>query len=233
MTHKLSITRLLKTASPEASKITFSACAILAIKVLLLNRYNALFFGAYELGIIFEAILASVVASYIFYIFVVHLKELRDRDAFEPYFRGHATRIVSDCISCLREISEKSGIDLNFFTCTNEKVIEALFKTNPSAQANFYLGSQNRHATVQEFFWFNSETSRTSCKCLLEKLNFMTVEETKLISDIEECSYFRTSESILYNTIKNTDCSFLTSSLCVYINCCRRLNTYAKAISSS
>jgi hypothetical protein len=134
---------------------------------------------------------------------------------------------------CLKEISEKSGIELDFSTCTKEQIKEALLKINPGADANLYLGNLNRNATIQEYFWYISVPSRTSCKCLLEKLNFMTVAETKMISDIEECSYFDTAKYILREQLRNTDCSFLSSSLSQYVNSCRLLSDYANSISGS
>jgi len=105
--------RFLRSARPEANLLAASALAALLLKILVLNRFPALFFGAYELGLVVEAILASVVASYVFYLFVVHLKSQSDKGAVQPYIVKHTTRVVEDCQSQLLEISKLSGISIS------------------------------------------------------------------------------------------------------------------------
>ncbi|MDF2627279.1 MAG: hypothetical protein K0R39_1110, partial [Symbiobacteriaceae bacterium] len=53
----------------------------LLIKIVLLNRLPESFPGANQLGIVVEGILGSMVASYVFYLVVVHTKEIKDKQA--------------------------------------------------------------------------------------------------------------------------------------------------------
>ena len=90
------IAKLLKTASPAASRLAALALAGLVLKTLVLNRWPAPAAPMYDLGILIEAVLTSIVASYIFYLVVVHLKELRDRGAVAPYILRHTRRVVGE-----------------------------------------------------------------------------------------------------------------------------------------
>ena len=75
----LSLIRLLRTTRPEANVLAGLALLSLILKVLVFNRIRAFFYRAYEMGLVVEAILASIVASYVFYLLVLHLREQSDK----------------------------------------------------------------------------------------------------------------------------------------------------------
>ena len=50
------------------------------------------FLGGYEFGVLSDAILTSVVASYIFYLFVVHLKDQKDKITVRETLQNPANR---------------------------------------------------------------------------------------------------------------------------------------------
>jgi hypothetical protein len=83
----MKLIRLLRSARPEANLLAASATTLLVLKVLVLNRFPAFFSGAYELGLIVERILASIAASYVFYLLVVHLKAQSDKAAVPAIHR--------------------------------------------------------------------------------------------------------------------------------------------------
>jgi hypothetical protein len=117
-----------------------------------LNRFPALFFGAYELGLVVEAILASVVASYVFYLFVVHLKSQADKGAVQPYIVKHTTGVVGDCQSQLLEISKLSGISISLANASIELVTDAFRKIAPYSDAPLIISPPNVYANWFQYF---------------------------------------------------------------------------------
>ena len=47
---------------------------LIFFKIFVANQISEAFKGAYEIGVIIEGLLASIIASYIFYLIVVHFK---------------------------------------------------------------------------------------------------------------------------------------------------------------
>jgi hypothetical protein len=80
--------KFISTAPRLLNILALSSLVLLIAKILVLNDIKELFNGAYELGVVLEAVLASILASYIFYMVVVHLREFKDRKYIYPLFLG-------------------------------------------------------------------------------------------------------------------------------------------------
>ena len=87
---------------------------VLLLKVFLLNKISEPIAGMSELGVIVEGILGSVIASYVFYLIVVHLKELADKRVIYPHVTKWACRVVGDCNSQLSAVSIQIEAPLDF-----------------------------------------------------------------------------------------------------------------------
>ena len=66
------LAHLIRTAAPEANLVAGVSLVLLVGKVMVLNRYPAQASGMYEFGVVVESVLSSVLASYAFYLYVVH-----------------------------------------------------------------------------------------------------------------------------------------------------------------
>lgn len=131
--------RLLRTARREANRLAALALSSLTVKVLVFNRVPALFYGAHELGLIVEPILASIVASYVLYLIVVHLKEQSDKATIRPYIAKHTTRVVGDCQSQLTEISRVTGTEISLANASKELITDAFKKIARYSEAPLFI----------------------------------------------------------------------------------------------
>jgi hypothetical protein len=129
------LANLIKSAAPGASHLAALALALLALKILVLNRWPASTTPVYELGLLGEAVLASVVASYVFYLLVVHLKEVSDRAVVSPYINRHTNRVVGVCEHQLGDIGRAVGCSLSLETLTEQEVTAAFSKIAPYSAA--------------------------------------------------------------------------------------------------
>src|SRR5574344_2108729 len=108
---------------PRSLNILISVALItLLLKVFLLNGVPEVFNGAYELGVILEGVLGSVLASYVFYLIVVHLKEVNDKKVVYSHIIKWAKLVVGDCKSQLIDFGRESKIDLPFLSLTQGQV---------------------------------------------------------------------------------------------------------------
>lgn len=217
--------KLIKTASPEANTLALGSIILLVAKIFVFNRLSEIFPGAYELGILSDAILTSIVASYIFYLLVVHLKEQSDKDIVRPYIAKHAKRIVGDCEALLSELSKASGNTLTF-DATKAAIESALRNIAPGSAAPLLISNLGRNASWPEFFSYRNNRTKASCRKILDQLPLLDAKLISLIAAIDDCSLFVQVEMVLGIPFNNDDMTFFTSSLHGYINLCSSLNEF-------
>ena len=216
---------LIKTGSREANVLVISAIAALLLKILLLNRYPAQFYGAYEIGIIVEAVLASVVASYVFYLMVVHVKEHSDRELLRPYVEKHSKALVRICTAQISDLAKASAVDLDFNTLEESKISSAFSKIDPYSAAPLIISIQ----TLQQANWFqyfNSNKVKTSesVRKLFVQLPFLDARIVSDITAIDDCTHFATVELLSSIVTKNKDLSAFSSSFFEYCQLCKQLD---------
>lgn len=220
----MNLIELIKTGSREANALVTLAISALLLKILLLNRYPPLFRGAYELGVIVESVLASVIASYVFYLIVVHVKEYSDREALRPYVEKHAKALVRICTTQISDVAKASSMTLDFYTLTEADVLAAFSKIDPYSDAPLIISVQ----TLQRANWFqyfNNHKARSneSARKLFVQLPFL---EAKIVSDItaiDDCAHFSTVELLSSITTGNKDLSAFSSSFFEYCQFCKKL----------
>ena len=200
----------------------------LIIKIFILNRIPETFAGGYEFGVLSDAILTSVVASYIFYLFVIHLKDQKDKEMVRPYIEKHAKSIVGDCLGILTEISKNSEIQLTLMS-TKNTIEEALGKINPNSQSPLLFSNLNRYANWPEFISYRNKRSKSSCKKLLDHLPYLDSKLTSLVADIDDCSLFMQVEMVLSSSFNNTDMTFFTSTFYKYMVLSSNLNVFIES----
>jgi hypothetical protein len=217
---------VLRTASPEASVLTAIALALLVAKTLVLNRYPAPLFGVYELGLLLEAILASVVASYVFYLFVVHLKEVGDRSTVAPYLDRHTLRVVGDCESQLAEIAKASAVPLSLDSLTLSSLTQAFAKIAPYSNAPLILSPANTHANWFQYFDFHVTRTRGSIARVVAQLIYLDAKHVSLLVSIDDCTLFAFMPQLQHVKANNSDLSPFASMFHSYCEKCIALKTY-------
>lgn len=222
----MQLIKLFKTTSPEANLLAIGSTLTLLIKILVMNRFPALFNGAYELGLIAEAILGSIIASYLFYIVVVHIKEQSDRAILQPYVEKHAARIIKECASQVGAIAKASGVSLSLETMENSDLTAALSKISPYSNAPLLIALPDRYANWLQYFNNYKERSATSIRKLLDQLPFLDARMVSLITLIDDCTFFAMLPPMLSHRINNTDLSVLAGSFEDYSKHCRDLNAH-------
>lgn len=218
------IVNLIKTASSQANKLAMGAIILLLAKIFIFNRIPEIFPRAYELGFLSDAILTSIVASYIFYLLVIHLKEQADRETVRPYISKHAKRIVGDCQALITEISNASGKPLTL-NSTKTELEAALKNVAPKSEAPLLLSNIGRKANWLEFISYRNTRTKASCRKLLDQLPLLDAKLISLVAAIDDCSLFVQIEMFISSPFSNKDMAFLISSFHSYTVLCAKLDT--------
>ena len=218
--------RLIRTASHEANLLAAGAILLLLLKVLWLNNYPAKLPGLYDLGILFEAVLASVVASYVFYLIVVHIKEQSDRDVLRPYVEKHSKRVIGDYMAQLQAISAASGIALDVKSPTEADLQAAFSVIPPHSNAPLLVSVQPQHyANWFQYFSHHEQRSKASIRKLLDQLPFLEASLVASITDIDDCHHFAQLTNMLNVPLRNTDLGFYASTFHGYCMRCLHLDS--------
>ena len=224
---QMNLLKFLKSASREANVLVLSASAGLLLKVLVLNRFPEKFFGAYQLGLIVEAVLASVVASYVFYLLVVHTKETSDRSVLRPYVEKHSKRVVGDCLSQLAEVSKASGVPLDLHTLSEADAISAFSKIAPYSKAPLLLSAQtNQYANWFEYFIYHEHRTKGSIRKLLDQLPFLDAKMVSILTAIDDCTHFYSLSFLMNVKVRNPDLGAWAKPFYEYCVMCKQLNSH-------
>lgn len=216
----------LKSASPGATYVTVVAMAMLVVKVVFLNRWPAASAFLYEFGVLFEAVLASVVASYIFYLFVVHLKEMKDKETVGPYIDRKSSLVVGDCMSQIEAIATASGTKIAFEDISVDTIRAAFAKIAPYSDAPLLLGDKNAN-WFQYFYYFRSR-SLNHIEKVMKQLVYVDVTRVKLLAEVEDCSHFAMLDYLQNNKVRNENLTAWATSFFAYCALCRELNWHLK-----
>lgn len=226
---KMQLLRLVRTAAPEANILVSASLGLLLLKTFVFNRFPSPFTGGYELGVLVESVLASVVASYVFYLFVVHLKERSDKSTVQPYINKHASLVVGDCCSQIAAVANAAQIELNAGTLSLDQVTEAFKKIHPYSPAPMILADGNSNANWFQYFDYFESRAKDSIVRVLAQLLYVDIQLVSVLSAIDDSSHFRHLDHLRGLPLRNTDLSSWASTFFAYCELCQKLDKLLEA----
>jgi hypothetical protein len=176
----------------DVAFLSLLSAGLLFVKLTWLNAIPELFVGGHVLGLIAEAVLASFVASFIFYFVVVHLKEHQDKERIAPHVKRWASRIVFNCTLQLNSIAHESGHDLKFPNPDKTKLTSALEKINPELEPPARLLTPKSSENWLEMMASCSEDTEMVAQNILRQALYINSNLVSIIIDITETMHHRT-----------------------------------------
>lgn len=217
---------ILKRMPKEVNILTGVSIGILLIKILWLDGVDSPFAWMQGIGGVFQDVLVSIIASYIFFFFVVQLKDYSNKKTVSPYIAKHTKMVVGECISQLGDITQSSGVELKLDTLTQERLTSAFLKINPTSRAPLVFFLPDGYANWLQYFQFHNSRSRGSINRVLGQLIFLEAKHVSLLVAIDDCLHFQMMHQMQNHKINNTDMSAFASTFFEYCEFCRNLNTY-------
>ncbi|WP_185754820.1 hypothetical protein [Pseudomonas fluorescens] len=222
---QLKILHLIKSASPQANILLVLSASLLLLKILILNKFEPLFTGAYSLGLMVESILASVIASYVFYLIVVHLKETNDRKTIAPYIAKHINRVILSCRAQVSAFSQAANTDLGFNALSKEELELALKKIPPYSEAPLSFGLNQKNANWFQYFEYQSNRTKSSIQRILQQLPFLEAELISNLAAIDDCNHVDTASFLANQRFNNTDLSVFSGQIYEYYTLNKKLES--------
>ena len=186
----IGIYRFFKTTSRGASVLAAMALTVMLFKVLVLNRIPEPFLSASELGVVFEGVLASIIASYIFYLFVIHLQEAQDRATLRPYIDKHARSVYGSCQATLHDISTAVGASLDLDTVTEADIQSAFSQMAPSSNAPLVLNQAGAPANWLQYFEYQMSRGKQGIDRVLAQVRFLSPALVSRILEIDDSTHY-------------------------------------------
>jgi hypothetical protein len=220
--------RFFRTIPKGLNLLAFASLAVLLLKVFMFNHIREPVRGFFELGVVFEGLLASIFASYVFYLIVVHIREVRDQAVISPHITKWAERVVGDCRSQLIDFTKASGIDLTLDALTKDTATAALSKIDPHANAALVF-ALNHYANWLQYWDYHRTRSKDYIAKIMAQLTFLDAQLVALLTAIDDSSHFFAVQTVARTQIRNTDMSAFASSFYDYCVACRDLGIYLDA----
>jgi hypothetical protein len=222
------LVRLVKSASREANFIVLVSIFLLATKVFVLDGIPSFLSGAYEMGIIMEDIFSSVVASYLFYLFVIHLKEFSDKETIQPYIHKHSLRVVGYCYSQLKAIGIAAGENVSMANASVEAITAAFMKIAPYSNAPIIMASTKKYANWFEYFIYYSERTKESIRRVLIQLPYADAKLVSLLTSIDDCAHFHNINFMRNIKVNDMNLASWAPNFTEYCKHCEQLHSYLK-----
>lgn len=218
-----------KSAAIEAHALAIFSVLLFLAKIFYCNKQPEIFSGAHELGLFVDGVLGSVFASYVFYLFAVHMKELKDKTTVQPYIEKHARSVVVRCIQQLSTISNSTQTELTLQNVNSESLEQAFLKIVPqsSSGALLSISPKYQYANWLQYFEISMRNTHASINKLFDQLLFLDVKLVSLLTDIDDCIHFKTISNLPpAEQLANIDLRPWKSGFLSYCESCRALKTY-------
>jgi len=216
----------IKTIPKALNILAILTMACLGLKIFYFNNIPEAFDGGYEVGVIIEGLLASIIASYIFYLIVVHLKETKDKHIIYPHVQQWANIVVSTCTSQLADMCKATGVQLDLNTITKVQIDQAMNALNPHSQSPLLINLPQNYANWLQYLIHNIQKSRSYITKIMSQIIYIDSTLVALVTSIEECSYFNVLNQVYRHPMKNTNMSFVSNNFFDYCQKCAELKRY-------
>ncbi|MCG7198704.1 hypothetical protein MD273_03090 [Marinobacter pelagius] len=205
-----------------------SSMLLLLVKLFIFNQISEPVDGFHELGLVFEAVLTSVLASYVFYLIVVHFKEVREKKAIYPFVTRWSNLVVRDCRVQIAGFSKVDPTKLDFQTLEKQD-IEAVFarlEPNGAAPLVFWEGGQ---ANWLQYFENYRIRSLRHIDKIMTQLKFLEAPLVALLMKVQDSTHFSAIESLSRVKLNNDNLMTFAGGFYEYVQACRKLDGYLKA----
>jgi len=215
---------------PESKALNFGLiAAFLAVISIdfLFAEIPELFSGGARGGSVIHALSLAYIASYIFYIIVVHRKQVHDKEHLDPYIVLKTRQIISGLREITLQMLFVAGEDSTIKYPSSSKFDEIAKKINPNdPPPGAYGAPVFGISSWWGFFRHWKNISETRSDDLLSNSQFLDTEHIRLLLIIRENNFLSILD-LLPNT-RNQDCSFLSKGLYELSEATKALENYCE-----
>ena len=163
------------------------------------------FTGGYKLGQLAYNICVSYISAFIFYFFVVHLQNQKDKKNLYGCFSRYAQNIITKAKDVARDLATKSNTRLESNYPTKEELNLICRSIDPNSDSPLFLGietEKNHPNWIQYFANDGMQQSKYSEKILSKDNSILDSTFVRILTEIEDCSLFNIVNILVKNMPK-------------------------------
>lgn len=215
-----------RSVRPVIGWIAGIAFVIVAAMELFLKKIPEKFEYGQESGEILYRICVSIVSSFIFYFFVVHLKAEKDKENISVYVAKKVKRIFGRCLGQLNDLAKHGGIAEDLLWDSADDINRIFLTINPNQPAPLIISMPITYATWLQYFDFYRSDASAAIDKIFRKMPFLDTELVALLGKLEDSTHFMMVGSGVGLPVRNTDMQAWASSFYDYVQICKEIRAY-------
>jgi hypothetical protein len=217
--------RTIRSSAPEANWLALASLLLLLPKIIWWDEVPEAFPNAHKAGVVWEAILVSLLASYVFYFLVVHIKEEADKAVVRPAIHRRLNLLLARCTGPLAEFARATNQDLDFEKLTKEQIESAFSQIDPNGESPMVVGREGSPVNWLYYNNYHVSESKQMIPKILEHLVFLDARTAALLAEIENCHYFHMITMMQNVGVSNKNLDILAKHFFDYVELCRKLRS--------
>ena len=220
--------RFIKTIPDPLTILAVVTIIGLFVKILVLNKIPEPVPGLWQLGVVAEGVMGSVLASFAFYLVIVHYKETRDRSVIYPLIIKRADMVVVDCKSQLSDMSKAASVNVSLESLSKQDIDVIVGKMKFGDTAPLFFYSHGAKATWNQYFHYHRRRSVDRISMIISSSTYLDVDLVSRLSKIQDSDFFsflHTTQNLPLNDVEISGCSKMYYEYCILV---RELDIYLK-----
>ncbi|MCU7937594.1 MAG: hypothetical protein KZQ99_22520 [Candidatus Thiodiazotropha sp. (ex Dulcina madagascariensis)] len=190
------------------------------------DKTAELFSGGAKLGEMLSNLSLAFMASYIFYVVVVHMKYVKDKEHLDPYIALKSRQLVTAIRVLTHSLILKAGVDPeNKYPSELElkKIASKTHLSDPAPEADRKIHPHIN--TMSDYFYHWKNISEERLEDIIGLSQYLESNHISLLLKIQESSFYGTLD-IIKGINLNNDFSALSSSLYSLSQSAKNLEEY-------
>jgi hypothetical protein len=179
-----------------------------------------------EFGAVFYKLCLSIMASYLFYFIVVHLKSQSDKENINAFVASKSYRVVGEYKSQIVSIKKEANSTIESEYPSKDE-LEAMFSLiHPKGNAPLMLGQFGGNANWMQYMSYHNKRTQELIKKVFVKMPFLDSKLVRLLAEIDDSTHFSVIETTISFQFNNADMSAWAGSFYDYSVLCKELEEY-------
>lgn len=202
-----------------------SILSILSIDFWLIN-VPEIFNGGAILGQLVYGLSFSYVSAFIFYFFVVHLKDQKDKDNLYPYIADKVLFIVEQGKGLINACAKSAQVSIVGNYPNDSELLNICKAIDPNSKSPLAMGVSGHYANWRQYFEYFMRRSNDATSRILSKMQFLDSDLVIKLVKIEDCNLFNTLTFFSSMPLGNTDFTNFKPDIAEYLKLIDDLEKY-------
>lgn len=148
------------------------------------------------IGVLIEKLCMSYISAFIFFFFVVHIKQQKDKRNIYQFVAEKSINIISCGQTIGRDLAKDSNVKLKTYYPSKEELLEICYKINPYSEPTTLVSWSGLKLNWFSHFEKYRQDSMDSINEIYAKMPFLDAQLIKHLSLIESSPFFSLTKAM-------------------------------------